>query len=221
LDELHTNFGPYNETGGAEHELTNLRMRDNQRLSDYLVRFSRLALHCSWGEPAVRYRFYEGLTPWIKDELSKGKKSRTLQVLKQKVQHIDARYWERAQERSREQQYRQNLPKSSTSAASAVPSTTPKSAPRSDFCLEQKPKPKNSKPSTLHVDLPGKLDSKGKLTQQERQHWINKNLCLFCRGSGHWTVTCAVKSARGRAATMESVPTPSKLKESGTSSKKD
>jgi hypothetical protein len=79
-------------------------MRDNQRVSDYLVRFSGLALHCSWEEPALRYRFYEGLPPRIKDELSKSKKPRTLQVLKQKVQNIDARYWERAQECSRERQ---------------------------------------------------------------------------------------------------------------------
>jgi Retrotransposon gag protein len=165
LDELCTNFGPYDETGDAEHELTNLHMRDSQRVSDYLVRFSGLALRCSWGELALRHRFYEGLPPWIKDELSKSKKPRTLQVLKQKVQNIDARFWERAQERSREQQYRQNLPKSSTSAASAVPSTTLKSTPCSDFCLEQKPKLKNSKPSTPHMDLSGKLDFKGKLTQ--------------------------------------------------------
>jgi hypothetical protein len=177
-------------------------MRDNQRVSDYLVCFSGLAVCCSWGEPALRYRIYEGLPPRIKDELSKSKKPQTLQVLKQKVQNIDARYWERAQERSREQQYRQNPPKSSTSTASAVPSTTPKSTPRPDFHLEQKPKPKDSKPTTPRVDLSGKLDSKGKLTQQEQQHWIDKNLCLFCGGSGHWTNTCLVKSARGRAVTM-------------------
>jgi Retrotransposon gag protein len=96
LDELHTNFGPYDETGDAEHELTNLCMRDGQRASDYLVCLSRLALHCSWGEPALRYRFYKGLPPRIKDELSKSEKPRTLQVLKQKVQNIDARYWEQA-----------------------------------------------------------------------------------------------------------------------------
>jgi Retrotransposon gag protein len=221
LDKLHTNFGPYDKTGDAKHELTNLCIRDNQCVSDYLVRFSGLALHCSWGEPALRYRFYKGLPPWIKDELSKTEKPRTLQVLKQKVQNIDARYWERAQERSREQQYRQNPPKSSTSAASAVPSTTPKSIPHSEFHLEQKPKPKDSKPTTPHVDLSGKLDFKGRLTQQEWQCWINKNLCLFCGGSSHRTDTCLVKSARGRATTLESVPTPSKSKESGTNSKKD
>jgi Retrotransposon gag protein len=221
LDELRTNFRPYNKTGNAEHELTNLRMRDNQWVSNYLVCFSRSALHCSWGEPALRYRFYEGLPPRIKDELSKSEKPRTLQVLKQKVQNINARYWERTQECSREQQYRQNPSKSSTSAASAVPSITPKSTPHSDFCPEQKPKPKNSKLTTLRVDLSGKLDSKGKLIQQERQCRIDKNLCLFCGGSSHRTDTCLVKSARGRAATMESIPTPSKSKESSTNSKKD
>jgi Retrotransposon gag protein len=92
LNELHTNFRPYNETGDAEHELTNLRMRDNQRVSDYMVRFSRLALCCFWGEPALRYRSYEGLFPRIKNEISKSEKPRTLQVLKQKAQNINARY---------------------------------------------------------------------------------------------------------------------------------
>jgi hypothetical protein len=146
LDELRTNFGPYNKTGDAKHKLTNLCMRDNQRVSDYLVHFSGLALRCSWEEPALRYRFYEGLPPRIKDELSKSKKPRTLQVLKQKVQNINARYWERAQERSCEQQNRQNPPKSSTSSASAVPSTTLKSIPHSEFCSEQRPRPKDLKP---------------------------------------------------------------------------
>jgi hypothetical protein len=63
LDELLTNFGFYDETGDAEHELTNLRMRDNQCVSDYLVCFSGLALRCSWREPALRFRFYKGLPP--------------------------------------------------------------------------------------------------------------------------------------------------------------
>jgi Retrotransposon gag protein len=170
LDKLHTNFGPYDKIGDdkigdAEHKLTNLHMRDNWHASDYLVCFSGLALHCSWGEPALRYRFYKGLPPWIKDELSKGEKPWTLQVLRQKVQNIDARYWEQVQERSHEQQYRQNPSKSSTSTASDVPTTTPKPAPHSDFHSEQKPKLKDSKPLTPCVDLLVKLDSKGKLTQ--------------------------------------------------------
>jgi hypothetical protein len=141
--------------------------------------------------------------------------------LKQKVQNINARYWEQAQERSREQQYRQNPSKSSTSTASAILLTTPKPTPHPDFHSEQKPKLKDSKLSTPCVDLPGKLDSKGKLTQQEQQCRIDKNLYLFCGGSSHHTNTCPVKSARGHTATTESVPTLSKLKEFGTNTKKN
>jgi hypothetical protein len=128
-----------------------MHMRDNQCTSDYLVCFSRLALCCSWGEPALKYRFYKGLPPWIKDDLSKSKKPWTLQVLKQKVQNINARYWEQAQEHSCEQQYRQNPSKLSTSTASAVLTITLKPAPHSDFRSEQKPKPKDLKPSTPRV----------------------------------------------------------------------
>jgi hypothetical protein len=120
-----------------------------------------------------------------------------------------------------EQQYRQNPSKSSISTTSAVLTTTPKPTPCSDFHSEQKPKPKDSKPLTLRVDFSGKLDSKGKLIQQEWQCQIDKNLCLFCGDPGHWTNTCLVKSARGCAATMESVPTLSKLEESGTDKKKN
>ena len=109
-----------------------------------------------------------------------------------------------------------------TSSTSNTPTSNLRPTPCTDTCSEQKPnKPKDSKPSTPHVDLTGKLDSQGKLTQQERQHWIDKNLCLFCRGSRHQTDNCLVKSMKGHAATMESIPTLSKLKESGVEPKKD
>jgi hypothetical protein len=144
-------------------------MKNNQCASNYLVCFSGLAICCSWGKPALRYRSYEGLLPQIKDKLRKGKKPQTLQVLKQKVQHIDARYWEHAQECSCEQQYSQsqNPSKSSTSTASTAPTSTLEPIPRSDICLEQKPKLKNPKPSAPCVDLSHKPDPKDKLTQQE------------------------------------------------------
>ena len=61
--------------------------------------------------------------------------------------------------------------------------------------------------------------------QQERQRRIDKNLCLFCGGSGHRTDNCPVKAVRGRAAIAESssapVSTPAKSKESGMEKKKD
>ena len=79
-----------------------------------------------------------------------------------------------------------------------------------------------AKPTTPRVDLTGKLDSHGKLTQQERQNCLDKNLCLFCGGAGHQANNCPVKarSAKGRASTTVTEPTPIKEKDSGTGTKK-
>ena len=61
VDELQNNFGPFDKSANVEHKLTNLRMKDSQCISNYLVHFNLLAVRCPWGEPALRYRFYKGL----------------------------------------------------------------------------------------------------------------------------------------------------------------
>ena len=53
--ELQHHFGPFDEIGDAENELMNLHMKDNQQLSDYLIRFSALAVRCLWGEAPLKY----------------------------------------------------------------------------------------------------------------------------------------------------------------------
>ena len=141
-----------------------------------------------------------------------------------RVLNIDARYWEHQQESSCEQQHtqHQNPPKATTSSVSNTRMSNPRPTPCSDTHSEQElNKAKDSKPSTPCVDLSGKLDSRGKLTQQEQQRRIDKNLCSFCGGPGHRTDNCPVKSTKGHAATTEPIPTPSKPKESGVEPKKD
>ena len=82
----------------------NLHMKDNQRLSDYLIRFTAIAVQCPWGEAPLKYWFYNGLPSWIKDELSKGQgKHQPLKDLQNAAQKIDSRYWEHVQEHSRKQ----------------------------------------------------------------------------------------------------------------------
>ena len=104
VEELRHNFGPFDKQGDAETELMNLYMKDGQRVFDYLVQFSALSLRCAWGESPLKFRFYEGLPNWIKDELCKGEgKHQPLGDLQRAAQKIDARYWEHVQERSRKQ----------------------------------------------------------------------------------------------------------------------
>jgi Retrotransposon gag protein len=217
VEQLQTNFGPYDETADVEHELMNLRMKDTQRISDYLVRFNSLAVRCPWGESALRYRFYEGLPSRLKDELSKGEgKPKTLMDIRTKAQNIDARYWERVQERSREQQ-RPNQSFKPPPTPSTSTSTSQQTASTPFRSQDQKPKQETNKSATPKPDLMGKLDAKGKLTPQERQRRFDQKLCLFCGQSGHRVTSCPhskASAAKGRASTTISDGPPAKGKES-------
>ena len=56
----------------------------------------------------------------------------------------------------------------------------------------------SSEPKKSNPDLSSKLGKDGKLTQQERQCRLDKNLCLFCRGTGHMAKECP-KCAEAKA----------------------
>ena len=222
VEELCHNFGPFDEQGDAETELMNLYMKDGQQVSDYLIQFLALSLWCAWGESPLKFRFYEGLPNQIKDKLSKGEgKHQPLEDLQCAAQKIDAHYWERVQECSREQHttQKQNLSKMySPTTSSNVPTSS-----QSRLTDQRPTKTKETaKLTTPRVDLTSKLDSHGKLTQQEWQNRIDRNLCLFCGGAGHQANNCPVKarSAKGQASTAVTDLTPTKEKDSGTGAKK-
>ena len=98
VEELQNNFGPFDKSADVEHELTNLRMKDSQCISKYLVHFNSLAVFCPWGKAALRYRFYEGLPARLKDKICKGDgKPNMLSELRKKAQNINTWYWEQNQ----------------------------------------------------------------------------------------------------------------------------
>jgi hypothetical protein len=223
VDELQTNFGPYDESGDVENELVNLRMKDNHRITEYLVRFNSLAVRCSWGEAALRHRFYEGLPSRLKDDVSRGSgKPKDLGGMRLKAQNADARYWERVQERSREGTSNQ---KTNNSKTPANPSSSSSGNNSNNNQQKTQSNKKNSRPSgsektpaSSKPELAGKLDSKGKLTAKERQYRIDNNLCLFCGEKGHRVGDCnaaKASSAKGRASTAAAPepPAPEKKKE--------
>ena len=71
VSELRSHFGPFDSEGEAEAELENLRMRDNQRITKYLVEFNRLAARVQWENAAPRHQFYNRLLSRIKDKISR------------------------------------------------------------------------------------------------------------------------------------------------------
>ena len=179
-------------------------MKDSQQISKYLICFNSLAVRCPWGEAALRYRFYKGLPAQLKDKICKGdRKPNTLSKLCKKAQNINAQYWEHSQEHSHEQNQclanQQKTPSSNTTSnnsSSTAKSTTSSSGNTSQASGSKHRKSKEApKTQSMKLDLTRKLDSCGKLTQQERQHHIDNNLCLFCGKSRHKVPDCPTKLA--------------------------
>jgi len=207
VKELQTNFSPYDKSSDVESELVNLQMKDSQRISEYLVRFNSLAVRCSWGESALRHRFYDGLPSRLKDDVSRGDgKPKDLLGMRRKAQNSDACYWEHIQEHSREGNTNSKTTPAKTpnqSSSTSRNNSTQQQKGQSD-AKTSRPAVLEKTPSTMKPDLSGKLDSHGKLTAKERQYRIDNNLCLFCGKKGHRITDCLsakASTAKGRAAT--------------------
>ena len=137
------------------------------------------------------------------------------------AQRIDSCYWECIQECSCEQRSTQKKNPLKTNPPTISSSVPTSSQPHTSDQKSNKPK-EPAKPTILKVDLTSKFNSHGKLTQQKRQHKIDKNLCIFCGGTGHQANNCSIKahSAKGQASTAITKPTLNKEKDSGTGKKK-
>ena len=149
-------------------------MKIDQWISEYLVWFNCLSSQCQWGEPTLRHHFYDGLPPWLKDNITKGdRKPQTLSELQQKARNADAWYWEHIQEYTQEQASRQPQQKSqqqpvTSSSSSSWLTNQPHSTDNKPADNKSSTSPAKLTPPQK-LKLAGKLDSKGKLTPQEHQ----------------------------------------------------
>ena len=209
--ELKQNFGPHDPEGDAENELEALRMKDNQRMVKYLVDFNRLAARVTWGDSALRHQLYKGLPNRIKDEVSRIGKPTTLPAMRQLIQQIDARYWERQSEITRDSKKSDHKSGDQKSSKPANPSSSSKN-PSSDNKSASTSSNKRSNPDSSgssgqnkKPDLSSKLGKDGKLTPEERSRRFANNLCMFCGGAGHKASECpkntsSASKAKARAA---------------------
>ncbi|KAL7279714.1 hypothetical protein ACG7TL_006121 [Trametes sanguinea] len=164
-DELRVNFGPYDASGAAEHELMNLQMGENQRIAKYITQFTRLATEVRWGNAPLRYRFYNGLPNRLKDRISES---------------IDNRYWERKAEQSWESGGSKSGHKSSSDSKSgssnksgntSATQTNSGSTPSKSTNSGSTPKTPAKTPAKPYSD---KLGKDGKLTPEEQIFLVSK-----------------------------------------------
>ena len=103
VQELTENFGMYDMEGDAEERLGALRMRENDQVRKYIIRFNTLAAATNWDATALAWAFKRGLASRIKDKLARvSPEPITLSELRREVQRIDNRYWRREEEWKRE-----------------------------------------------------------------------------------------------------------------------
>ena len=224
VQELRTNFGPYDATGEAETGITKLRMKDSARIATYIVEFNAYAALLEWGDAALRHRFYEGLPTRLKDDLSRDGKPVTLAGMRIKAQQCDARYWERKAEINRETTFERpkqshndnrNQPQASTSRFQTPSPNKGKNKPFDNRPRQAPYKPpsfgtsnNSSSPSKSKNDLTGKIGKDGKLTAEERQRRRDNGLCLWCGTPGHTASNCTLNTSKARAVKTEKPAEP-------------
>ena len=122
------------------------------------------------------------------------------------MQEIDTRYWEhkdKIQQASKSQTTTTTKPSNSGGTLTSKNGNEKSKSGNSTTS----PSSKTSFSGSSKPDLNDKLGKDGKLTAAERKHRLNNNLCMFCRGTGHFADKCPKKisKAKARAAATESV----------------
>ena len=191
----------------------------------YFIKFTQLLSCIYWGEAALLWQAYNGLSKQIKNEMVHHKKPTTLSRLRKLVQAINTHYWERKVEIARQ------TPAMSSSCNKSEKNNNNKSSSNKGKCSSQSKQNNNNNSSSgssqnqgkslepkkmSTPDLSSKLRKDRKLTPQERQRRLDKNLCLFCSAPNCRAADCnkAAVAAKARTskttpATMESTSTPS------------
>jgi len=205
--ELQSTFGPHDPIADAEHQLKHLRMKDAHHITRYIVDFNRLASQVQDYRDGVLCRlFYSGLPDRLKDEIARVGKPLTLHGLRALCQEIDAHYWERKDEISR-------TTKSQPTPSPTKPSNSGGNSSNSGQEKSKTGNPANSSGSSKATsnqsssgsrpDLTNKLGKDGKLTADERKRCLENNLCMFCRGTGHFADNCPKKTKKAKARTAD------------------
>jgi hypothetical protein len=101
MEELYLYFGPYDQVADAKVELENLVMKDNHKATRFLIEFYRLSSMLQYNNSALHRRAYLALLKRIKNEMVHFDKPQSLNNLRDLVQKIDQRYWERCGELTR------------------------------------------------------------------------------------------------------------------------
>ena len=233
VQELQDQFGLYDAEGEAEEKIGSLRMKENDQIRKYNIRFNTLASMVNWDANALRWAYQRGLASRIKDELARIPEPRTLADYCREVNRIDNRYWRREEEKKRDanrssgntggnkntnqNKKGSNNPPVHTTTVSTSVSATPTTQSNSNHSSNKRKKNNgfntsqgiSSASSVSRAPRPYDkyLGPDGKLKPEELERRKKAGLCTFCGGKHTWENCDQRKQnnsgSRARAATTQ------------------
>ena len=204
---LHTQFGSIDPTADAEDGLDSLKMHDNHYIVKYNVDFNHPAICTGWDDSVLWHCYYSGLVEHIKYTMGQVGKPSTLTELKTLTHSIDAHHWEHLCKKSHTE--KPNQPNNNKSDKKPQNSNSQQSKPQQSTNTNNKSNKSSGSSTPAKSATSDAVTKDGKLTQQERQHCMTNNLCMYCGGIGHKASECSKSNssaakAKGRAAKAES-----------------
>ena len=172
VQHLQTTFGDVNEVATAERELRALRQ--TLSVAQYSSEFQRIVSVLQWDEKALIFNYYTGLKDNVKDEISRSGRPETLNELILLSTKIDGRIYERYRERQFEHKAH----------------VVTKPAFRPFVSNSATPAFHSHEPMDLSASMPQGSTARGKLTDSEKKHRRDHNLCMYCGTAGHVVATC-------------------------------
>jgi hypothetical protein len=204
---LDYHFGEINPSHAAERKIRNLHMTERDTVINYITKFRTYLGKLDWNDKAITAEFRRGLNGRIKDNLAKvDYEDLDFANLEQLVIKIDARHQERRMERDHERHGNADEVRPRPHREDGRPSTR-RSSPTTTNIGYLKPTVTTTSQTTVSTSKqpPSKtnlpLDSKGKVTEEEKARRARLGLCSYCGGK-HTIDDCTVKPKTNlRAAT--------------------
>jgi hypothetical protein len=188
---FNANFADPNQRANAERKIRALRQITS--VSIYASAFQSYCYDLDDTPRRIAENFYDGLKPAIKDELHQRGKPTTLEPMIHLALSIDSRLIEREFERSSER-------------------TSQYSATSSSYNL-----PRQARISAI-TDIADTPRPKGPLSDEERKHRFDNNLCLYCGKAGHTVQACRRSRNMIKISAVGDVPLDSSSSSSGNDS---
>lgn len=192
-DELVKNLGEPDRQATLTRQLRNLRQITTA--ADYAAEFNRISTYLPWNDASLREQFYINLKDDVKDRLAGIVDLPVdLQDYIKLVIQIDNRLQERKTERQRPRRYVEEF--------------------RPTFTTQRKPQ--GSRDSVTPMELDGTTTNgpPKKLTNAERQHRKDNDLCMYCGTKEHTLPNCRHRSRNIHATETFTLMGPSTSAES-------